>query len=434
MTAGSQSSKKLVSHLFRVGRLLLLALVLVRSFLVLWGLPAAYQKLLNQEPNPGLPGWTQAEMRLTTNTLEFSPQLLAGFLFAASLICLLSFWAIAWLLFWKKGDSVVGLLSFFILTGVGVGFSFLAPDTSRLTGWIKGLYELQATQVWTMFFLLLYLFPNGRFVPRWTRFLAPLPFGLFLLALWYGDGEPGWVGGLALAYVSGGAVSQVYRYKRVSTPEQRQQTKWIVFALALSVMFILASQLIPLLWAPLGQKTTARFFFDIGFNYFLGVLIAALLPVSIGFSIFRYRLYDVDVIIRKTLVYAVLTGLLSLVYFGVVLLLQGLFAGLGAGQSPAAIVLSTLAIAALFAPLRRRVQDMVDRRFYRRKYNAEQALAAFVAAARDEVDVERLSAALVGVIEETAQPQRVFLWIKDPAVLKSQITVSERGHDHGNSF
>jgi hypothetical protein len=138
----------------------------------------------------------------------------------------------------------------------------------------------------------------------------------------------------------------------------------------------------------------------------------SVMGIALGIAVLRYRLWDIDVIIRKTLVYSLVTGLLALVYFGGVLLLQSVFAGLGAGQSPAAIVLSTLLIAALFSPLRRRVQEGVDRRFYRKKYDAEQALAAFAARARDEVDIERLSASLVSAIEETVQPERVSLWLK----------------------
>jgi hypothetical protein len=142
-----------------------------------------------------------------------------------------------------------------------------------------------------------------------------------------------------------------------------------------------------------------------------GLLAMASLPIAMAVALFRYHLWDIDLIIRRTLVYSVVTGLLALVYFGSILLLQGMFTGLGAGQSPAAIVLSTLAIAALFNPLRRRVQAVVDRRFYRKKYDAEQVLVAFSARVRDEVELDRLSAELISAIEETVQPERVNLWM-----------------------
>lgn len=138
-----------------------------------------------------------------------------------------------------------------------------------------------------------------------------------------------------------------------------------------------------------------------------------MIPLGIGISILRHRLYDIDVIIRRTLQYAFLTGLLALAYFGGVVVLQTLFNPLtGSTNSPLVTVITTLGIAALFNPLRHRVQDFIDRRFYRKKYNAEQALAQFAATARDEVDMEKLTAALLRVVEETVQPEKASLWLK----------------------
>lgn len=131
-------------------------------------------------------------------------------------------------------------------------------------------------------------------------------------------------------------------------------------------------------------------------------------PITIGFAILRYRLYDIDVIISRTLLYSALSAALALVYFTTVALLQTIFPV----ESPIAVVLSTLAVATLFAPLRRRIQDLIDRRYYRRKYDAAQTLAAFSATVRDEVDLDRLSSALAQTVAATLQPTEVSLWLR----------------------
>ncbi|GAH34212.1 unnamed protein product, partial [marine sediment metagenome] len=131
-----------------------------------------------------------------------------------------------------------------------------------------------------------------------------------------------------------------------------------------------------------------------------------------AFSILRYRLWDIDILIRRTLVYAVLTALLLILYFGSVVLLQQFFRALTGQDSPIVIVISTLVIAALFSPLRNRVQNIIDRRFYRRKFDAQQALAAFAATARDEVDLDHLQVELVSIVQETMQPEQVSLWLR----------------------
>ena len=146
----------------------------------------------------------------------------------------------------------------------------------------------------------------------------------------------------------------------------------------------------------------------------LTAVTALALPLSLAVGILRYRLFDIDVIIRKTTSYAIVTGLLALVYFGSVVVLQRLLAPL-TGESTVVVVLSTLLIAALFLPLRRRVQDIIDRRFFRRKYDAEQVLARFAATARDETDLDALTAELVRVIQETMEPEHVSIWLASTA-------------------
>ena len=144
------------------------------------------------------------------------------------------------------------------------------------------------------------------------------------------------------------------------------------------------------------------------------IVAVSLLPLAIGVSIFRYRLYDIDIIINRTLVYGAVTVMLALIYVGSVVLLQQLFRTLvGQGNNQLAVVASTLAVAALFQPLRRRSQAIVDRRFYRRKYDAARTLQTFSARIRDEVDLDTLTGDLLAVVEETMQPAHVSLWLRD---------------------
>ncbi|HYN87021.1 MAG TPA: hypothetical protein VER55_00755 [Ardenticatenaceae bacterium] len=200
-----------------------------------------------------------------------------------------------------------------------------------------------------------------------------------------------------LAAVIASALSVFLRLRRSSGVE-RQQLKWFVYSVGLAILVFPAATL---------NSTLAQVL----------VMIAVLgIPTAIGIAILRYRLYDIDILINRTLVYGLLTGALGLVYFGSVVLLQALFRLLTGQGDDFAIIVSTLGIAALFQPLRRRIQAAIDRRFYRRKYDAEQVLAAFSTTLRDEVDLDRLTVALLGVVEETVQPAHVSVWLRKGAV------------------
>ncbi|GAC1349666.1 MAG: hypothetical protein NVSMB27_24920 [Ktedonobacteraceae bacterium] len=265
-----------------------------------------------------------------------------------------------------------------------------------------------------VFFL---LFPNGRLTPRWMglilllviiyAFLNNLPYKGSPFDMYW----PAWLYVLVTLVLFGFIIySQIYRYRRVSTPVQRQQTKWIVLGVTAAVGTYIGLLFISLL-SPFFDSTI---FGNEVWSLILPVVLLVI-PLSIGFSILRYRLYDIDVLINRALVYGTLTVLLALVYVGLVIGLQSLvrlFAG-QFSQSPIVIVASTLVIAALFQPLRHRIQAIIDRRFYRRKYDAVKTLEAFSTTLRNEVDLSQLCEHLVTVVKDTMQPSYVSLWLRE---------------------
>jgi hypothetical protein len=225
------------------------------------------------------------------------------------------------------------------------------------------------------------------------------PFGLdpprmVLDALSY-FGWPGMAASLLLA-----ALAMILRLRR-SRGLERQQLKWIAAAAAVLPLASAAGVVCYYLGYEMIGGLLATF-------SFVPILFAA------GYAVLRYRLYDIDVVINRTLVYGSLTVMLALVYVGGVAALQRLLAPVTGQDSQLAIVASTLAIAALFNPLRRRLQEFVDRRFYRKKYDAARVLEAFSARLRDETDLDRLNGDLMSVVRETVQPEHVSLWLRIP--------------------
>jgi hypothetical protein len=201
--------------------------------------------------------------------------------------------------------------------------------------------------------------------------------------------------------------SFVIRFRR-SSGETRQQFKLLAFFLSTVVVaHVFGFELIfGSLYPAVFEHWSYQLILAMSFGGF---------PVVIGLAIFRYRLYDIDIIIRRTLIYGLLTGVLALVYLGSVALLQSIFTSFSGQRSPLSIVISTLLIAALFSPLRRRVMRIVDRRFYRSKYDAGLTLSRFAATAREEVDIDDLAGALVEVVAETFQPDGIGIWLKRSA-------------------
>ncbi|MDQ3567015.1 MAG: hypothetical protein M3397_02900 [Actinomycetota bacterium] len=195
------------------------------------------------------------------------------------------------------------------------------------------------------------------------------------------------------------AASLVVRFWR-SAGVERQQIKWFTFAAAFIPVWFMTNRPVEAAFPILFQLMDA--------------LVIAAVPVAAGIAILRHRLYDIDVIINRAVVYGALSVMLVLVYFGSVVGLQYVFRGLTGQESQLTIVASTLAIAALFNPLRRLIQIFIDRRFYRRKYDARETLEAFAARLRAETDLDSLSGDLASVVNETMQPEHVSLWLQEP--------------------
>jgi len=322
----------------------------------------------------------------------------------------------------RRGDVMAVFVAFYLLAyGILFGGPLEMLNGGQPGAWADFAIRLQTALLTTPTLLLLGLFPSGRFAPRWMRLvvLASLPFSplAFLLSpkVWVTFADPGLIllacalGGLMLA----GAYAQVHRYRRVSTPAEQQQTKWFVFGLLvwLGLLALLTIPYTLLLnwpagaplpwWAPLNS---------LGWWLSLGIL-----PVSLALAILRYRLWDIDVLIRRTLVYSAVTTLVVALYYGGVVGLGALARALtGQARSPVVTVATTLALAAAFNPLRRWVQGLIDRRFYRRRYDAAQTVADFAAGLRTGADaeLEPLVARLLAAVDETLQPEHASLWLR----------------------
>jgi uncharacterized membrane protein YhdT len=212
-------------------------------------------------------------------------------------------------------------------------------------------------------------------------------------------------------------ISSVFVRLRRAGGVEHQQIKWFAYAVAANAIAVVVAYVIP------GLIETPLWFERVGFA--LNNIVIPAIPIAIGIAILRYRLYDIDILINRTLVYGSLTLMLALVYFGGVTATQVVFTALtGQEEQPQlTIVVSTLVIAALFTPLRRRIQSFIDRRFYRRKYDARKTLEAFSAQLRDETDLNALSEDLVGVVRETMQPAHVSLWLRPDTPRKGEQAV-----------
>jgi hypothetical protein len=430
----TQSETRLQGRALSIARAVWTAVFVFSVVVFIIAVPARHAQLLSPEDEMsegmarlGFPlqyaesGLGEVGLDAGLSRLDLSRAAYAAYRVTLEVIYALTFVAVALIIFWRKSDSPFALFASLFLAGFGLaGTSSNTTLVSLMVQSPIGFVAGAAVSFigWAMFPLFFYLFPDGRFTPHWTR----IPAAIWVVTTFFWNlspssplnptGWPLWLLGPYMAFVWGSAAyTQIHRYRRVSSPMQRQQTKWLVFGFGLVCVTLLPwFFLVGLSGVPNASATEA--FFTLIVTPF-GSLMLIVIPVAIAIGILRYRLWDIDILVRKTLLYSILTGLLALTYFGGVVILQSVFAALGGQRSELAIVASTLAIAALFLPLRRRVQNAIDRRFYRRKYDAAKTLAEFGQTARDETDLEKLTARLVEVVQETMQPAHVSLWLKD---------------------
>ena len=362
----------------------------------------------------------------------------------------LIFPAVGALIFWRRPEHPIGWL--FCLEDIGWSinnFAFAYARYALVTN--PGALPAPQLIVWFygwpgfvsvgLFLFLILLFPNGRLLsPRWRPLawlvvawtvvgtlgseFAPGPVGPVNPTLGIAIDNPAGIAGpvgqllaqivvaaffLAAPLVAAAAVALLLRQRRAQGQE-RQQLKWLTSAVGLvTILYGLQATLLVYYGSQAAMPLWAYVLFG------LSLISDALIPIAAGIAILRYRLYDIDVLINRTLVYGALTAALALAYFASVVLLQQIFRALtGQGQSQLVTVAATLAIAALFTPLRRRIQVAIDRRFYRRTYDAAQVLAAFSVRLRDEVDLNTLTDELLAVVAQTLQPAHVSLWLREP--------------------
>jgi hypothetical protein len=336
----------------------------------------------------------------------------------------------------RPGNAIgwVSLLSGLFWTSPALGDGFIAYElattgtitslTKLLDALIEGIWPLSVGLPGVYMIL---LFPDGRLPSRrWRPFawfagamIVLVPVFFFLPGKEHLERYP-WLSIVASfvllvlpACILASAISLVLRYRRANA-EAREQIRWLAFAASFVGVVYFGNVLTQLFFAPDSLTTNGTTPLWVSLERFLLVLSIAGVPTAVGFAILKYRLYDIDIIINRALVYGPLTVSLAIVYFGCVTAAQALFRTLtGQQQQPQLVVVaSTLAIAALFNPLRHRIQSFIDRRFYRRNYDARKILEAFSAKLRDETDLDSLNAELMTVVRESMQPEHASLWLR----------------------
>jgi hypothetical protein len=331
---------------------------------------------------------------------------------AYSAIPMLIFLAVGTIIFLRAARDPVALLCSYTMMTFAFGLAGFLPGLTITDPVINALSLILtgSTAVLGGWFFL--IFPSGKFVPRWSRWcVLAAAVGIAVVtapAIARVQPAPDAAQPIGVVSLVLGAGAQVYRYRRVSTPTERQQTKWIVFGLAACIALFAGLLLLDLLvtvLAPSLRHSQVDGNLIPGGLWILGV---TFIPVCIGIAVLRTHLWDIGLVISRTLTYAVVTALLVGVYAGLVVLATRVLPF----HTAVAVAVSTLVAAAIFNPLRHRVQHAVDRRFNRARYDADQAVAVFAAGIRDAADPDTVHAHLLAAVHQTLEPAHASVWIR----------------------
>jgi hypothetical protein len=394
--------------------------------LLVVAIPLAYQQIITPQTGPHCADSRFSPAQVAAlHAAGVSPTSLAVWIIVVQCFQTLVYVGVGALLFWRRSENGVALFAATTLVLLGTTFSdphWLGASCALRAAWPAAglLFELLGVVASLLVPAFFYTFPSGRWSPRWGPWLvlcwiipslpptlSPTVVNDFVYSHhWFANATSG----LLFATLF---IAQIYRYRRISTPEERVQTKWVVLGSGIglgAVAAIIAGGAFDG-WNPTSPSWPL-------FLPYWGAAIQfclTLIPISIGIALLRSHLFDVDALINRVLVYGLLTGVLGLLYLGGVIGLQALVRALTGQTSPLIVVISTLTIVVLVQPLRRALQNGIDRRFYRRKYDAARTLAAFGATLRNEVDLERLHADLLAVVQEAMQPVYASLWLRSPS-------------------
>jgi hypothetical protein len=352
----------------------------------------------NTQPTP--------ESALALQKLGLSVGTYAIFYLALTIALAFLCFTLGAVIFWRRSDDWIALLvALAVVASVTINQDVFGMDMTSAWGWIAMVLYVLGNGVYVLVLSL----SDGRFVTRWARWIllcwivaVPVYF-YFMYSIFY---PLVWFAALVLL-----GIAQFYRYRHAASPLQRQQTKWLFFGGGVAVVIIVLGKVPQYIFPSLGQA--GSFYLLIHGPAYIVILF--IFPLCLGLAILRYGFLDIDIIIHRTLVYSTLTVLLAVIYEVSVIILQSFTSGLAFIRgNQLAIVASTFLIGGLFKPLHDRTRAFIDRRFYRRKYDAARTVAAFSASIRDEVDLNQLCFKLMAVAQETMQPAHVSLWLCAP--------------------